>query len=374
MNSSLPIQRFCCGVVLAGACGLLVSIAGCGGSNEGVAKGTATTNESKAKPEKGESKRPKSDGAKANGTAGGPKSIDGIPYDVFFDKPQKVADNTQTGSAPNTAVASAPNTTVAANDASKGPPATDTPTTAKEAPKDAGGPSLKDIIDKDALTNEIKNVRNYLAGKTTSVSTYNSSLLEIAPEAATLAVLAVAVSKSPDDFSWKKNAKYVRDLSWKIGEITLSKDGKTKNSFDTVSEAFAKIDDILKGSEPAGLPDAEADKAFGDAVGGNLVAIMKRIKKSEEVLKTTISSESGLKKESEKTAQEGAVLTFLGSILSAPGFGWDGDAEFAKFAQPLIEGGKQITEAAKSGNFALYGEGIIKVSKSCNECHPKFKP
>lgn len=366
MNSFSPIHRFHCGVALACVCGLLASIAGCGGSNEGVAKGTAASNESKPKPDKEDAKPSKPNGSKAEATAGGPKTIDGIPYDVFFDKPLTVAANTQTGSAPNA--------TVAANDASKGTPGADTPMPTKEPPKSNAGPSLKDIIDKDSLTNEIKNVRNYLASKTASVSTYNSSLLEIAPEAATLAVLAVAVSKHPDDFSWKKNAKYVRDLAWKIGEITLSKDGKTKNSYDEVAETFAKIDDILKGSEPAGLPDADADKSFGDAVGGNLVAIMKRIKKSEEVLKTTISSEAGLKKEAEKTAQEGAVLAFLGAILTAPGFGWDGDAEFAGIAKPLVDGGKQITEAAKSGNFALYGEGIVKVSKSCNDCHPKFKP
>ena len=364
MNSSSPIHRFCSGVLLAGFCGLLVLMAGCGGSNEGVAKATANSNETKPKAEKGELKRPKSEGNKTESPSGGQKSIDGIPYDVFFDKPLTVASNTQTGTS---------ETAVATNDVSKGTPAAEMP--AKETPKaEAGGPSLKDMIDKESLTNEIKNVRNYLAGKTASVSAYNSSLLEIAPEAATLAVLAVAVSKHPDDFTWKKNAKYVRELSWKIGEITLSKDGKTKNSYESVSEAFAKIDDLLKGSEPAGLPDAEAEKAFGDAVGGNLVAIMKRIKKAEEVLKSTVSTEAGLKKEAEKTAQEGAVLAFLGSILTAPGFGWDGDAEFAGIAKPLVEGGKQIAEAAKSGNFTLYGEGIIKVSKSCNECHPKFKP
>lgn len=366
MNLPSPIRRFRRGVLLAGVCGLMVSIAGCGGSNERAAKGTGNANGARAKPEKVDSKPSKSEGSKTEGNAGGPKMIDGIPYDVFFDKPLTVAANTQTGAAPNA--------TVAANDVPKGTATTETPKPAKEAPKADGGPSLKDIIDKESLTNEIKNVRNYLAGKTASVSTYNSSLLEIAPEAATLAVLAVAVSKHPEDFSWKKNAKYVRDLAWKIGEITLSKDGKTKNSFDDVADAFAKIDDILKGSEPAGLPDADADKAFGDAVGGNLVAIMKRIKKSEEILKATVSSEAGLKKEAEKTAQEGAVLSFLGAILTAPGFGWDGDAEFAGIAKPLVEGGKQISEAAKSGNFAMYSEGITKVSTSCNNCHPKFKP
>ena len=367
MNSFLLMNRFRCGLLVVGLCGLIACSAGCGNSNEGVAKGTAATNEPKEKPEKSESKRPKGEGSKTEGAANGPKMIGDIPYDVFFDKPLTIAANTQTGAAEKT--------TVAANDPPKGDPATDTPPAMKEAPKEAaGGTSLKDIIDKDALSSEIKNVRNYLAGKTASVSAYNSSLLEIAPEAATLAVLAVAVTKHPDDFTWKKNAKYVRDLSWKIAEITLSKDGKTKNSFDEVAETFAKIDDILKGSEPAKLPDAEEDKAFGDAVGGNLVIIMKRIKKAEEVLKATVSSEAGLKKEAEKTAQEGAVLAFLGSILTAPGFNYDGDPEFAAIAKPLVDGGKLITEAAKTNNFAMYGDGIVKVSKSCNECHPKFKP
>ena len=368
MNSISLVTRLQCGLMLVGVCGLVVSIAGCSGSNEGVAKGTQNSHEPNAVPEKsGEPKRSKGEGSKTEAAVSGPKMIGDIPYDVFFDKPLTVAANTQTGASANTAVA--------ANDAPKGNSSTDTPPPMKEAPKEAaGGPSLKDIIDKDSLNNEIKNVRNYLAGKTASISAYNSSLLEIAPEAATLAVLAVAVTKHPDDFSWKKNAKYVRDLSWRIAEITLSKDGKTKNSFDEVTEAFAKIDDILKGSEPAGLKDAEADKAFGDAVGGNLVIIMKRIKKAEEVLKSTVSSEAGLKKEAEKTAQEGTVLAFLGSILTAPGFGWDGDAEFAAIAKPLVDGGKLITEAAKSNNFAMYGDGIVKVSKSCNECHPKFKP
>lgn len=366
MNSMVFVASIRPALRFITACGLLMFIVGCGSSGGGAAKGTASSGDAKPKSEKGEPKRTKAEGAKSETTSNGPKSIDGIPYDVFFDKPLTVAANSQTGTATNGAMA--------ANDTGKGDAATATPMPTKDAPKPSGGPDVKDLIDKDALTNEIKSVRNYLASKTTSISAYNSSLLEIAPEAATLSVLAVAVSRHPEDFSWKKNARHVRDLAWKIGEITLSKDGKTKNSFDEVTEAFTKIDDILKGSEPAGLAEADADKAFGDAVGGNLVAIMKRIKKSEEVLKSTISSEAGLKKDADKAAQEGAVLAFLGGILTAPGFGWDGDEEFAGYSKPLIEGGKQVTEAAKSGNFALYGEGMVKVSKSCNDCHPKFKP
>ena len=157
-------------------------------------------------------------------------------------------------------------------------------------------------------------------------------------------------------------------------EITTSKDAKNKNSFEAVSEAFAKIDDILKGSEPAGLPEAEEDKDYGDAVGGNVVMLMKRIKKAEETLKASVSSEAGLKKDADRVAQEGAILTFLGEVIKTQGFGWGGDEEFAKYAKPLIDGGKEIAEAAKSGNYAQYGEGIAKVAKSCNECHPKFKP
>lgn len=367
MDLSLINGQFCRSLMLAGACGWMLSFAGCGGSSEKVSKGDSAAKDSKPKPENDDTSPSKATASKAESKTDGPRMVDGIPFDVFFDKPLTVAANTQTGAASNT--------TVAANDTSKGTTGSETTTQPKDPPKaKSGSLSIKDIFDKDSLDNEIKTVRNYLASKTASVSVYNSGLLEIAPEAATLSVLAVAVSRHPDDFSWKKNAKYVRDLAWKIGEITISKDGKTKNSFDDVSDAFAKIDDILKGTDPAGLPEADPDKDFGDAIGGNLVILMRRIKKSEEILKSTVSSEAGLKNEAAKAAQEGALLAFLGAILTSPGFGWDGDEEFAGYAKPLVDGGKQIVEAAKSGNFALYDEGIIKVSKSCNECHPKFKP
>jgi hypothetical protein len=294
--------------------------------------------------------------------------LDGIYKDAFFDKPLVVAANTQTGAAAGT-------TTVAANDASKGTPPTDAPTETKAPPKAASGGdavSLKDLIDKDALNGEIKNVRNYLASKAASVAAYNASYLEIGPESATLAALAVAVQKHPEDFTWKKNAKFVRELSTQITEMTTSEKAKNKNTYDAVAAAFEKIDEIIKGSTPAGLPDAADEKDYGEAAV-DLRHIMKRIQKSEATLKTTVSNEAALKKEADKVAQEGAVLQFLGYAITSGGFGWGDDAGFHKQAKPLQEGGKQLIEAAKSGNYPMYDEAMGRISKTCVECHGEFK-
>lgn len=340
---------------------------GCGSNAPATSNAEPVASESKSK---GDSKPRKGNDAKSAKGSSGQKMVDGIPYDVFFDKPLVIAANAQTGAT----------VTADTNSASKGNDSTSTPAAEGSPAKDptkgtpAGAVALKDLVDKESLANEIKSIRNYLAGKVASPATYNASYLEIPPEAATLAVMAVAVSKYPEDFSWKKNAKHVRDLAAKILELTTSKDAKTKNSFEAVTDAFTKIDDILKGSEPAGLASADEEKSFGDAVGGNTVILMKRISKSETFLKSTVSNEGGLKKEADRVAQEGAVLAFLAHIISSEGFGWDGDAEFASYSKPLFEGGKQLMEAAKSGNYALYGEAMTRVSKSCNDCHPKFKP
>ena len=358
-------SRWLCGLLLAST--VLLAVTGCG-SSEGSGNGASASKEPKAKAEKGETKRSKSDGSKAEGSAGGPMTIDGIYKDVFFDKPLVVAANTQTGAA-------AANATVAANDTAKGTPATDATTATKDPPTAASGGeavSLKDLIDKDALANEIKNVRIYLAGKAASVAAYNASYLEIPPEAATLAVLAVAVQKHPEDFSWKKNAKFVRELSTQITELTSSDKAKNKNTYDTVAAAFEKINDILNGSTPAGLPEAADEKEYGEAAV-DLRHIMKRIQKSEATLKTAVSNEAGLKKEADKVAQEGAVLQFLGYAITTDGFGWGDDAGFHKQAKPLREGGKQLIEAAKSGNYPMYDEAMGRISKTCVECHGEFK-
>ncbi len=297
----------------------------------------------------------------------GQKSIDGIPYDVFFDKPLVIAANNQTGAPPKSADGT---TAEVASTTKMSPPADSNP--AGSNPAESAGAAQ--MIDKEPLLTEIKNVRNYLAGKTSSPATYNSSFLEIPPEAATLAVLAAAAGKLPDDLSWKKNAKHIRDLSAKIAELTSSKDAKTKNTFDQISDSFTKIDEILKGSPPADLAEADDEKDYGDVIGGSVVQLMKRIKKSEETLKANVSSEAGLKKEAERVAQEGALLAFLADIIQTPGFGFGGDAEFTAAAKPLREGGKQLIEAAKSGNYSSYDEAMSRIGKSCSECHNKFKP
>ena len=358
-------SRWLCGSLLTST--LILAAAGCG-SSDGAPNGASAAKEPKVKSDKGESKRSKSDGSKAEGSAGGPPMIDGIYKDVFFDKPLVVAANTQTGAA-------AGNTTVAPNDTSKGAPAADAATATKDPPKAASGGeavSLKDLIDKDALASEVKNIRNYLAGKAGSVAAYNASYLEIGPESATLAVLAVAVQKHPEDFSWKKNAKFVRDLSTQITELTSSDKAKNKNTYDTVAAAFEKIDDILKGSTPAGLPEAADEKEYGEAAV-DMRFIMKRIQRAETTLKSTVSNEAGLKKDADKVAQEGAMLQFLGYAITTSGFGWEDDAGFHKQALPLREGGKQLIEAAKSGNYAMYDEAMGRISKTCVTCHGEFK-
>lgn len=364
MNVS-SISQWLCGPLLAST--LMLAVAGCG-SSDGPNNQTNAARPPNTTGDQDGSQRPKSEGSKSEGSASGPKSYDGIPYDVFFDKPLVVAANAQTGSTVGD------NTAVAANDASKGTQTTDTPAAAKDPPKEAGGDttSLKDLFDKDALANEVKNVRNYLAGKAVSVAAYNASYLEIPPEAATLAMLALAVQKHPDDFSWKKNAKFVRELSTQITEMTSSEKAKNKNTYDSVAAAFEKIDDILKGSTPAGLPEAADEKEYGDAAI-ELRHIMKRIQRAEAMLKTTVSNEAGLKKDAEKVAQEGAVLQFLGYAISAKGFGWEDDAGFHKQAKPLREGGKQLIEAAKSGNYPMYDEAMGRISKTCVECHGEYK-
>ncbi|MFM9965107.1 MAG: cytochrome c [Planctomycetaceae bacterium] len=367
MKMSLSSDRLRGAVVLAGLCLVSVIVTGCG-SSEGSNNGANAAKDPKASGDKGDSKPGKSNDSKPGKTAGGPKMIDGILWDVFYDKPLEVAANKQTGTA------ASDDTVVAANETPKGPATADMPAEKKEPAKEAGGDatSLKDLLDKEALASEVKNVRNYLAGKAASVAAYNASYLEIAPESATLAALAVAVQKHPEDFSWKKNAKFVRELSTQITELTTTDKAKNKNTYDAVAAAFEKIDDILKGSTPAGLPEATDEKDYGEAAV-DLRHIMKRIQKAEANLKNSVSNEAGLKKDADKVAQEGAVLQFLGHAIISNGFGWGDDAGFHKQAKPLREGGKQLIEAAKSGNYALYDEAMGRISKSCVECHGEFK-
>ncbi|QDT88924.1 cytochrome c [Gimesia algae] len=291
----------------------------------------------------------------------GRKMIDGIPYDVWFDNPLAVAGNQQ-----SVTPVALPGNSVAATPTNRSP-ATEmkTPDTPAAA---SGGADWKTIIPMPVLDSLVKDIRNRLTKNMQSVGTYNTTYLELPTFTSTLAALAGIASEHPDDIGWKKNAKYLRDLSAGISSKQLMRGAK---SYRDIQIPYEQMIVIMNGSLPAGVPDSEDKKPFSDVA--SMGDLMKRIDIASKWLKSNVGNADALKSEKEKVIEEAHLLAAIAKVITTEGYGYVDDNGFLGHANPMQEASLQMVEAAKADNFPEFDKGLTRVYKACTECHSEYK-
>ncbi|QDU15174.1 hypothetical protein CA11_29940 [Gimesia maris] len=291
----------------------------------------------------------------------GRKMIDGIPYDVWFDNPLAVAGNQQ-----SVTPVALPGNTVAATPTNPAPATemktADTPAAA------SGGADWKTIIPMPVLDSLVKDIRNRLTKNMQSVGTYNTTYLELPTFTSTLATLAGIASEHPDEIGWKKNAKYLRDLSAGISSKQLMRGAK---SYREIQIPYEQMIVIMNGSLPAGVPDSKDKIPFSDVA--SMGDLMKRIDIASKWLKSNVGNADALKSEKEKVIEEAHLLAAIAKVITTEGYGYVDDNGFLGHANPMQEASLQMVQAAKDDNFPEFDKGLTRVYKACTECHSEYK-
>ncbi len=294
----------------------------------------------------------------------GQKYVDGIPYDVFFDRPLQVAaDGTMLTSTSATPDHSAPDSVAGKASEKMKEPAADADSE-KEAKTAA---SWDKYISEEMLKGEIKRIRNRLNSKLNSVGNFNRELLSIQIDAATLAALAAIVPEHSGKFTWKDKAKYVRDFA---SEIATAAENRGRPAFEKAEKPFLNIVEILEGGSPAELPESEEKADFSDVADRNL--LMKSLKEKQDWIRTTISGESELKSNKEDLLPRVALLAALGQVVNQEDYVFADEENYQKYCKELIDGGLMMTKATEEEDYTKFEKGFGLFSKSCNDCHPEY--
>ena len=184
----------------------------------------------------------------------GHKSIDGIPYDVWFDDPLAIAANSATVPSPG-------GTEVAANTTTSPPPDTNPePKTETPAPSAAAGNDWTAYIAPEELQEETKKIRNHLRGLLQTPANYTESFEEVKIDGTVMAALAGIVEQSKEeDVNWKPNAPYIRDYGW---ELVDSAKGPGKPNYDNTQAAYENMQSVFSGSIPPARPSRRPSVRF----------------------------------------------------------------------------------------------------------------
>ncbi len=349
-------------------------LAGCGGKaapEPAAVDAAAPTTESADEPEDEQpaaASTTKKVGSKKKTTVKKPTTpnVDGIPLDVFYDRPLQVAADKTTGAAP--AVAST--TPAATTDASPAKAPTDTPKPAA-TPAAAGGDSWDKVVTVEALLEEMKATRNQFQQRLTNVQAYNGAQLEMPVFGTELVLLAEVAKRHPGEIRWKKDAKFIRTMGAEVVKIASGADGKGKKAYDTINKNFLKVCELLDGNNPPELPDSPDDVSLEEVI--DIKYLMKRLERAEETLKNNAATEANLEKNASLASRESVVYAIIGHIIKDKSFGYDSEDDYLKQADGMRDAGKGMQQAATGKNFAEFDALRNAASKRCSDCHMTYR-
>ncbi|MCA9114711.1 MAG: cytochrome c [Planctomycetaceae bacterium] len=360
---SRKLQRLA--VCLTGFC-LLTAVTGCGGEDP---PATGTTGTETAASSSGQSAgettaaAPQSAGHSQASTSGtrvedGRKWIGDIPYDVFYDNPTAVANDSAT-------------VAVATPDAGTAPAAGGTAETPAESPPAAGSSSplqdWKTLIAKQALEDEVSRLQNQLKASLVNVGRYNSTYQQVASDGTALGAMAYIALQHPEGPGWKDNAKYVLSLASTIAD---SASGRGRPAFEATQLPFEKINTILAGSKP---PDLEEPDEIDLSLSVYRSGIMERMRLAQDLMKKDYGREEDWAANRDKVLREASVLAAMTALIASPDYDSAEEMEYRQYVKDMVAACQEIISATKGENFDSYKTALDGVQKACDGCHMGYR-
>jgi hypothetical protein len=291
-----------------------------------------------------------------------------IPLDVWFDNPIAESKKTGTVAAPAAGPAGKSATEKPAETVAAAKPAAPMADEAKPAAA-AGGDDWASVISGEDLQSEIKKIKLEMAGYLMAVQQYNSHYKDdIMAEGSTLAAMAAIALKHPEKVSWKDSAAQVRDVA---AEMVKKAKGLGPKPFEETKKEFEKIEGILSGNPPPGLPDAAKDAPFSESVSRR--GIMKKLQMSSDYLRANFQTEATFMKGGEDAAHAASVVAALSKIIGTEGYPSADEDDYKNFAKGLMDANLTMMKAARDKDFAAFSEANGKVNKFCGECHAAYQ-
>jgi cytochrome c556 len=338
---------------------IAASLPGCGGST---APQAPAASGGSAAPLATDSAAPAPSTTSQTAPADGPKSIGGVPYDVWFDDPLGTVADTQSVASTAAPSTSPPKEEMTAP-AAQSPASTSTD--AGEA--DDGGVAWGQYVSMDQIQEETKQLRNRLTASMQSLAKFNSDFVEIQADAAVLAAMAVIVERHPESATWKPNSRFVQEFAAKMQETAAT---LGRESYDKTQVEFERVSAVLNGNVPADAGALPAERPPAEVASRK--GAMKKMEKVRDWMKANLTTEANFKADLPRIQQDGSILLALSALVSDHSYESADEEDYQKYAQQLVDASKAALAAGKAEDFAAFTTSIQAIQKACGDCHNDY--
>ncbi|MBM4021268.1 MAG: hypothetical protein FJ284_03340 [Planctomycetes bacterium] len=233
----------------------------------------------------------------------------------------------------------------------------------------AGGFKWSTLVSGDALTDEIKELKDRVTPTVVSPSTFKGGGYDEAQKAFSMLALAFGVIAAHDeDVRWKKDAAAARDLFARAGfNCKVGTDQSYTESKLRVEDLAAMLD----GNPPQGKPDRDEDFRWSQVAGRP--PLMTRLETAEKLLGAATSSAGEFSEQIDTAVHEAEIVAAIAEVIQQPDFEHHDDDTYRGYASALRTAAGGLRDACRRKDHKAASAAVAAISKSCNDCHGDYR-
>lgn len=240
---------------------------------------------------------------------------------------------------------------------------------AADASTAGAGSGWSKIIAASTIEDEVKSIKQ-LVDKTVTTPTEfaGKGYKEARRNFMMLAMLFAITGDYDGEVRWKAVAPSARELfartaaNAKVGTTQVYNEAKLRK---------ADLEDLLSGSLSS-KSNAESKVAWGAVCDRS--PLMQRLELGlEPRLQQWTASKSEFNGKKEEILREAQMFAAMGHVLMQEGMSDAEDTEYRAFCEMLKKAGLDVADAVKLGNDEQARQAVGKISKSCADCHDKYR-
>jgi len=233
-----------------------------------------------------------------------------------------------------------------------------------------GGFRWSSLVSEGTLADEIKDMKEVLAGACATPSAFKGGGYDKARRGFSALALAFGVVAAYDEkIRWQKDAATARDLFARAG---FNCKVGTDQSFAEAKARLEDLDRLLQGSSPTGQPEpAEGDFAWS-AVAGR-PALMGRLEDAQAALRPAAASAGEFKKNADTALHAAEVVAVIGEVIQQRDFEFHDDDTYRGYAAEMRDAAAALRKACQEKDYDAARAAASRIEKSCTTCHGEYR-
>ena len=224
------------------------------------------------------------------------------------------------------------------------------------------------IIDGPTIEDEVKSLNQALAKSVTTPVKFKTTYNEVRQTMAVLSMSFAIIREFDGEVRWKDHARAAQAA---LQKAATNARNNTDQTFNYCNARKFDLQDLVRGGSFTEIEKPSDELDWSDVIGRS--ETMKRLEKSDELLKEWTADKSTFAKQKNRIISEAQWVAAIAKVIARENMDDADSDDYIAFCKAMEKAAVETVSATRNDDFDVASKSANLISQSCNNCHDEWR-